>query len=286
MISMRAAEARRRARFRNGAGTSRSQYREMPADAETIRTLEEEVGRYRSALDQLERIQINYSHLVEDLMSDLETEKSKSDALLRNVLPDAIIARLNAGETLIADKFADVAIVFSDLVGFTETSATEEPSAVVTALNDLFSRFDAACARLGVEKVKTIGDAYLAAAGLTGGGTNHLEAAAELALAMLDSLAATNAELGTGWRMRIGLDAGPVVAGIIGTHKYVYDVWGDTVNTASRLQTSSQPGRIHITRALADRLGPAYRFEREGAVPLKGKGVVTTCHLVGRAEGG
>lgn len=257
----------------------------MPADAETIRTLEEEVVRYRSALDQLERIQINYSHLVEDLMSDLEAEKSKSDALLRNVLPDAIIARLNAGETLIADKFGDVAIVFSDLVGFTETSATEDPSAVVTALNDLFSRFDAACARLGVEKVKTIGDAYLAAAGLTGDGTDHLEAAADLALAMLEALAETNGELGTGWRMRIGMDAGPVVAGIIGTHKYVYDVWGDTVNTASRLQTASQPGRIHITRGLADRLGPSYRYEREGVVPLKGKGVVATCHLVGRAEG-
>ncbi len=101
---------------------------------------------------------------------------------------------------------------------------------------------------------------------------------------MLDGLAETNAELGTGWRMRVGIHAGPVVAGIIGTHKYVYDVWGDTVNTASRLQTASDPGRIHITRRLADRLGDAYRYERDGTVTLKGKGTVATCHLVGRGR--
>jgi class 3 adenylate cyclase len=247
------------------------------------RSPEEELEGYRIALKQLESIQTHYSHLVDKLMADLEVEKARSDALLRNVLPERIIERLNGGEVTISDRFDDVAIVFSDLVGFTEVSASLDPGVVVSTLNELFSRFDRLSADLDVEKIKTIGDAYMAAAGLLNRREDHIDAAVRMALGMQAALAEVNTATGNSWSIRIGVHAGPVMAGIIGTQKYVYDVWGDTVNTASRLQTTAPPGTIHLTREVAERLDPeSFALLGHDKVDLKGKGAVETCYVVVR----
>ena len=247
------------------------------------RSPEDELEGYRSALKQLESIQTHYSHLVDKLMADLEAEKARSDALLRNVLPERIIERLNGGEVTISDRFDDVAIVFSDLVGFTEVSAALDPGVVVSALNELFSRFDLLTADLGIEKIKTIGDAYMAASGLLEHRDDRIDAAVHMALGMQLALAEVNEATGNTWEMRVGVHAGPVMAGIIGTRKYVYDVWGDTVNIASRLQTTAPPGTVHLTREVAERLDPAaFTFSGHDTIELKGMGLVETCHAVAR----
>jgi class 3 adenylate cyclase len=177
-------------------------------------------------------------------------------------------------------------------VGFTEVSSQLRPAVLVDELNALFSAFDAACERLGVEKIKTIGDAYLAAAGLdtrrAGNGAlegepgtdpaEHVAAAADLALAMQDAVAAADPR----WQVRIGLHVGPVVAGVLGTKKFVYDVWGDTVNVASRLETAAQPGTILISDQVAAALGTAFELRTVGEVDLKGKGAVAAHRLLGR----
>ena len=248
-----------------------------------VRSPEEELESYRTALTQLESIQTHYSHLVDRLMADLETEKARSDALLRNVLPERIIERLNNGEASISDRFDDVAIVFTDLVGFTEMSAANDPAVVVGTLNEVFSRFDQLSVDFGVEKIKTIGDAYMAAAGLLDRREDHVDAAVRLGLGMLAALDEVNSATGNTWSMRVGVHAGPVMAGIIGTRKYVYDVWGDTVNTASRLQTTAPPGTVHLTRSVAERLDPdSFTLEGHDSVELKGLGAVATCFAVAR----
>ena len=147
-------------------------------------------------------------------------------------------------------------------------------------MNELFSGFDAICERTGIEKIKTIGDAYLAVGGLDGG-TDHATAVAEAALQMVEQVEAS-AGHGADWRVRIGLHLGPAVAGVIGTSKFAYDVWGDTVNVAARLEAASEPNRIHVSGTLAAQLADRYRLMPRGAVELKGKGLVETCFLVGR----
>ena len=192
-----------------------------------------------------------------------------------------IVERLGKGEQLIADRYDDVAVVFSDFVGFTEISARLEVGELVSSLNALFSAFDAACAALGVEKIKTIGDAYMAAAGLPGTNADHVAAAADLALAM-------QAAVARGRRSLAGPDRaarGPVVAGVIGTTKFVYDLWGDAVNVASRLETS-RAGRHHPGLGRRRRgAGRRYELEPRGAIELKGKGSTETFLLVGRRPG-
>jgi adenylate cyclase len=247
-------------------------------------SLQEQVARYQVGLELLEGIQSNYSHLVERLMTDLETEKAKSEALLRNILPEPIIERLRAGAEVIADRYDDVAIVFCDLVDFTGTAAVLGPADLVASLNEIFSRFDSLADEFGVEKIKTIGDAYLAASGLPVPRAGHLEAAAAMALRMRRAVTDANEHLGHGWQIRIGLNAGPVVAGIIGTHKYAYDVWGDTVNMASRLQTSAEPGDIQVTKAVAERLAPEFVCRARGSVSLKGTGPTEVYQLVDRMD--
>ena len=147
-------------------------------------------------------------------------------------------------------------------------------------MNELFSGFDAICERTGVEKIKTIGDAYLVIGGLEGE-TDHRAAVAETALQMIEQVEARPAG-DTDWRIRIGLHTGPAVAGVIGTSKFAYDVWGDTVNVAARLEAASEPNRVHVSSMLADQLGDRYRFTPRGTVELKGKGLVQTCFLIGR----
>ncbi len=204
------------------------------------------------------------------------------EALLLNILPKRIIDRLEGGEQTIADRFPELTVLFSDIVGFTETSSAMPPDQLVSELNGLFSGFDELCERTGVEKIKTIGDAYMAVAGLPDTRSDHVAAIADLALGMRDQ---TLGRVTTdAWSIRIGIHTGPAVAGVIGKRKFVYDVWGDTVNVASRLETSAEPGRIHISEPVADALRGSFDTEPRGTVELKGKGSISTHYLIGPAR--
>jgi class 3 adenylate cyclase len=211
----------------------------------------------------------------------LQTEKERADALLRNILPEQIVLRLNAGDTIIADRFENVSILFADVVDFTPAAAAMAPGRVVERLNQIFTAFDALTGRLGVEKIKTIGDAYMAATGLPEPRADHAEVMAEFALGMLAALDRMN-ESGDGdpLQIRIGMHAGPVVAGIIGSHKFIYDVWGDTVNFASRLESQGLPRRIQVSKAMRNALRHKYSFEPRGRIALKGRGEAQTFLLV------
>jgi adenylate cyclase len=253
-----------------------------PADLEREnRILERKLRRLEANVARMEEFQGTNSTILSALLRDLEIERARSNQLLLNVLPQRIIDRLNAGETRIADGHDDVTVLFSDIVGFTTISSRTSPSELVEELNALFSGFDAICTAAGVDKIKTIGDAYLAVGGLAGNGPAGEIAIANAALGMV-ALAEDRAARG-GWRVRIGVHAGPIVAGVVGTSKFAYDVWGDTVNLASRLETTSEPGRIHVSADLARRLESAsFAVERRGMVDLKGKGEIETYWLVGR----
>ncbi len=209
----------------------------------------------------------------------LEDEKEKFERLLLNILPQQIIGRLNDGETIIADRHDNVSVLFSDLVGFTEISAKLAPTELVTNLNALFSSFDAHAQDLGVEKIKTIGDAYMVAAGVPEPRADHAQAIAEMALRMIETVERSRPEQGAPFTARIGIHSGPVVAGIIGTHRFVYDVWGDTVNLASRLEASSEANRIQVSEATAALLGDGFELEPRGRIAIKGKGRQTTYFL-------
>jgi class 3 adenylate cyclase/CheY-like chemotaxis protein len=217
-------------------------------------------------------------------LRQIHAEQDRAERLLLNILPPAIAERLKQGEEVIADDFADATVLFGDLVGFAASAAETPAAEVVSRLNDIFSAFDQAVVELGLEKIKTIGDAYMAVGGVPLPRPDHAEAVAELALRMLEEVALYNARAGRAVQVRIGVDVGPVVAGIIGRHKYAYDLWGNAVNVASRMESQSLPGRIQVTAAVERRLRGRYRFEPRGAIALKGIGEMSTFFLVGRSE--
>jgi adenylate cyclase len=264
-----------------------------PSDPRTAAELEKENRRLTRRLERLEEnarrleeFQASNSALLSRLLTDLEAERARSQQLLLNVLPQRIIDRLAAGETLIADRHDAVTVLFSDFVGFTEVSARLTPAVLIEELNGLYSAFDSICEATGVEKIKTIGDAYLAIGGLAGE-PDHALAVAETALRMIEAVGSvalrTAGEGGPHrWRIRIGLHDGPVVAGVIGTSRFAYDVWGDTVNVAARLEAASEPDRIHVSASLASRLEERFALAPRGSIELKGKGMVETCFLLGR----
>jgi class 3 adenylate cyclase len=244
------------------------------------RLLTRKLARLDSNVRQMEEMQDATSKLLSGLMRELEEEKARSQALLLNILPQQIIDRLEAGEGVIADRFSDVTVLFSDLVGFTETSSDMDPQRLVSELNALFSRFDALCERTGVEKIKTIGDAYMAVGGLPGTRSDHVVATAELAMGMVEAIPGVADPSRRPWSIRIGIHSGPAVAGVIGTRKFVYDVWGDTVNVASRLEMTSEPDRIHVSEAVAEGLRGRFELETRGVIELKGKGRTESFFLV------
>jgi class 3 adenylate cyclase len=183
---------------------------------------------------------------------------------------------------VIADRIDEATVLFCDLVGFTRIASQMTPLELIHNLNSIFSEFDALTQGLGVEKIKTIGDAYMAVAGIPQARPDHAETAAELALGMLTALERVNAASRTHFQIRIGMHTGAVVAGIIGTHKFIYDVWGDTVNIASRLETNSAPGRIQVSGETRAALAHRYEFEPRGAINLRGRGRAVTWFLTGR----
>jgi class 3 adenylate cyclase len=212
----------------------------------------------------------------------LAREKERSEMLLLNILPSSIAERLKGEHLALADGFAEVSILFADIVGFTKMSATMSPDRLVEVLNKLFSRFDLLCGAYGVEKIKTIGDAYMACAGLPEPRSDHAQAIADFALAMRDELAEHNREFGSDLKIRIGINSGPVVAGVIGLKKFIYDLWGDAVNVASRMESSGVPDRIQVSAATWERLAGRYDFEERGDIDVKSIGRVKVYLLNGK----
>jgi class 3 adenylate cyclase len=202
-----------------------------------------------------------------------------SERLLRNVLPEPIVKRLKAGEQVIADGIPEATVVFVDIVNFVRLSATMPPSSVIIVLNRIFSAFDALCEQYEVEKIKTIGDAYMLATGVIKPLPEHVVIAARIALDMLE----LGKRLGTreerSLNFRIGIHTGPVVAGVIGTRKFSYDLWGDTVNIASRMETHGLPGRIHVSREVYEKLKDDFDLEARGLIDVKGIGEMETYFL-------
>jgi adenylate cyclase len=211
----------------------------------------------------------------------LEEEHARSERLLLNILPPAISTRLKDGEATIADGFREVSVLFADIVGFTELSARMPPAELVGVLNSVFSRFDELAGDLGLEKIKTIGDAYMVAAGLPEPRDDHAVVLVRMGLQMRDALARLNEEQGLSLDVRIGVHSGPVVAGVIGKRKFSYDLWGDTVNTASRMESHGEKGRVHVSRATASLLGERFEMVSRGVIPVKGKGELETFFVDG-----
>jgi adenylate cyclase len=209
--------------------------------------------------------------------------QQRSDDLLHNILPIEIAARLKESHATIADDVPSASVLFADVVDFTPMSSAMTPAALVTLLDEVFSAFDAFVDDLGLEKIKTVGDAYMVASGVPVPREDHAVAIADLAIRIRDHVATTRFD-GRHLRIRIGIASGPVTAGIIGTHKFAYDLWGDTVNTASRMESSGVSGEIQIAPTTYELLGDRYRCEPRGPVQIKGKDEMFTFLLLGRRE--
>jgi guanylate cyclase len=210
----------------------------------------------------------------------IASERERSERLLLNVLPAPIAERLKSGESPIADRTAEVGVLFADIVGFTPLAERMRPDDLVLLLDDVFSLFDELVAKHGLEKIKTIGDAYMVASGLLGAEEHHARRLASTALEMQEAIARTSP-----LTVRIGIDIGPVIAGVIGRQKFIYDLWGDTVNTAGRMEAQGIPGAIQVTERVYERLAPAFVFEERGTIEVRGKGPMRTYLLVASREG-
>lgn len=233
----------------------------------------------RKRLRDLERLRVIQLQQEKQL---LEIEKEKSERLLLNILPQCIAERLKGGERNIAERFAEVTVLFADIVDFTTLANETDPEDLVTILNELFSRFDRLAERHGLEKIKTIGDSYLAVGGLPLPRADHAEAVAEMALGMLETVRDLNSDSGISLHVRIGLNTGPVVAGVIGRKKFTYDLWGTAVNLASRMQSSGLPDQIHISEGTRRLLRETFRMTERGTVHCKGHGAVRSYLLEGK----
>ena len=209
----------------------------------------------------------------------------ENERLLLSILPGPIAERLREGEPLIADRFDDVTLMFADIVEFTRLSTTMSPQELVGVLNDVFTVFDGLVDRYGLEKVKTIGDAYMVVGGMSEPSDDHPERIADMALDLADAVGRIPAAAGVGMSFRIGIHCGPVVAGVIGRKKFIYDVWGDTVNMASRMESLGVPGRVQVTHAVAERLRGMFEIEARGLIDVKGKGPTPTYFLLNRVGG-
>ncbi len=215
-------------------------------------------------------------------LQQLQQEQEKSEKLLLNILPQPIAERLKLGERTIADSFEDATVLFADLVHFTEYSTGVKPQDLINRLNDIFLAFDILAELYGLEKIKTIGDAYMLAGGLPTPRQDHAIQVAEMALDMLDAIERLNQQNRTHFKLRIGIHSGPVIAGVIGKHKFNYDLWGDTVNIASRMESHGIPGRIQLSEDTRLRLEERFMLEERGLTQIKGKGAMHTYFLLGK----
>jgi adenylate cyclase len=221
----------------------------------------------------------------QDALIALRSEQDRAESLLLNILPRSIAEKLKAQPQTIADQFTAASILFADVVDFTPRSEQLSPAEVVGVLDQLFSHFDMLAERYGVEKIKTIGDCYMVAAGVPSPRPDHARALAQMALDIVESTSSNDAIGALGLKLRVGINSGPVVAGVIGRKRFLYDLWGDAVNIASRMESEGTPGRIQITRATHDLIKDEFLCEPRGTVPVKGKGEMETWYLVGRRSG-
>jgi len=233
----------------------------------------------KKRLRDLDRERIDELQHEKELLS---IEQMKTEKLMLNILPKPVADRLKKGEKNIAGSYPEVTILFSDLVGFTKMSSEKSATELVRLLNDLFTRFDKRAELLGLEKIKTIGDAYMAVGGLPIPRPDHAQIVADMALGMFEDLREFNATQGAELQMRIGLNSGPVVAGVIGFTKFSYDLWGNTVNTASRMESTSLPGRIQISPSTQAALHDHFILEEREPIECKGLGQIMTHFIVSR----
>ena len=253
---------------------------EPAKNAETLakenRTLKKKLARTERMIQSLEMLQDQKSNLLGALMKDLDSEKAESERLLLNILPESIAKRLKTEPGVIADRFESVSVLFSDIVGFTPLSETLTPEQMVEWLNDVYSAVDALVLHHDVEKIRTIGDGYMVAAGVPYARDDHAVAITRLALDMKSHFDTLPPVHGHRVNFRIGISSGPVVGGVIGTHKFQYDIWGDTVNTAARMESHGLPGRIHISTDTYELLEGGFVCEARGPIDVKGKGEMET----------
>ena len=212
----------------------------------------------------------------------ISAERSRYQELLVSILPRSIADRLQRGERRIADHFDESTVLFADIAGFTEVSAAHAPDEMVDHLNKIFDQFDTLVEKHEVEKIKTIGDAYMVAGGIPRERPNHTEAIANLALDMIEVAKLTIGPDAKPVQLRVGIHTGPLIAGVIGQSRFLYDLWGDTVNVASRMESLGEAGRIQVTEDVYRRLRGNYDFERRGEIDVKGKGSMATWYLTGR----
>ncbi|MCC3406669.1 MAG: response regulator [Microcoleus sp. PH2017_10_PVI_O_A] len=238
---------------------------------EQTKQLEELVERLQNEIKERQEVELA-----------LRVAQKKSDDLLLNILPAAIVENLKKGEGSPAERFESATVLFADLVDFTSLAARISPLELVDFLNKIFSMFDELTEKHGLEKIKTIGDAYMVVGGLPVPRADHAEAIANMALDMQEAIADFKTDTGEPFQIRIGIHTGPVVAGVIGTKKFIYDLWGDTVNVASRMESQGLSGYIQVTAAVYEQLKDRYLFEEQGAIAVKGKGDMTVYWLKGK----
>lgn len=264
-----------------------------------VRLLHAEMSAHALLLEQTLREVEESRELLRRQSSELKAlyekvliEQQLSERLLLNVLPRAIAERLKGRREeiadefpeIIADSFPEVTVLFADIVGFTKFSSGVSPERLVALLNEIFTNYDTIADQHGLEKIKSIGDAYMAAAGLPEAVVDHAARAARMALDMLEALARFNTRTGNEFEIRIGLHSGAAVAGVIGKRKFIYDLWGETVNTASRMESHGLPGRIHLSEATHTLLGDAFVLEERGLIEVKGMGALRTWFLCGEVS--
>jgi len=232
----------------------------------------------RARVQTITRLSQNRRRALEALRKNM----AETEHLLLNILPKPIAERLKQDQGVIADRFDEVTILFADIVGFTKFAVHASPTELVALLNEIFSVFDRLTERYGLEKIKTIGDKYMVAGGLPTPRRDHVEAIAEIALDMQHEVALYNQRNNRQFSIRIGINTGPVVAGVIGVKKFIYDLWGDTVNLASRMETQGVEGRIQVTEATYNHLQDKYLFEKRGMIQVRNRGEIDTYFLRGR----
>ncbi len=239
------------------------------------------IGRLEASQARLLEVNLGLERTVAERTIALREALGDAERLLLNVLPHEIADRLRAGESAIADAHGEVTILFADLVGFTALASKMDPLSLVDLLNAVFSAFDEQVEKLGLEKIKTIGDAYMVVGGLPRPRADHAAAICTLALQMQAAVGAVNAVRGTEMDLRIGIHTGSVVAGVIGRSKFSYDLWGDAVNIASRLESHGAPGRIQISATTVRAMGAGFQTEARGLIALKGRGQLESWWLIG-----
>lgn len=255
---------------------------ELLARVRSVLSLKQETDQRKAREQELRSLNQQLEQVLGNLAQShklIQDEQERSERLLLNILPKPIADQLKRSPGVIAERFEAATVLFADIVGFTELSARITPEEVITALNDIFSLFDQLADKHGLEKIKTIGDAYMAVGGVPKPRSDHAEAVAEMALDIQREISTL---AGGALQVRVGLHTGPVVAGVIGTRKFSYDLWGDTVNLASRMEALSIPGKIQVTAETYARLRDLYEFEGRGVIPVKGKGDMPTFLLKGR----